>query len=83
MSNMCPKCGAKMQAGVATAQGTIGEVVADSVPRFVFVIPGATVSRNPIKAFKQGLAEREFPIKGMRCSKCGFLELFAVDETSS
>jgi len=51
------------------------------LPRFL--VPGAPISPNIIKAFKQGLADEPsdklFRIKGLRCQKCGFLELYATD----
>jgi hypothetical protein len=82
MSNVCTKCGGKMEAGVATAHGLIaGAVGRRDEPRLQFVIPGVPTSTNPITAFKQGLADQQalkvFWIEGHRCADCGFLELFA------
>ena len=86
MDKMCPKCSAKMEAGVATAFGLIGAVRTPvDKPRLVFVVPGEPTSPNPVEAFKQGLADEpaneSFWIRGQRCSRCGFLELFAMERS--
>ena len=82
MIHTCPKCGGKMEAGVATAAGLLfGAVTPKSEPRLQFVVPGTQTSMNPITAVRQGLtdepSDRVFWIKGNRCSECGFLELYA------
>ncbi len=84
MDNMCPKCSGKMEAGVATAYGLIGGAATpNDESRLVFVVSGKPTSSNPVKAFKQGLANEpadvSFWIKGLRCTRCGFLELFAME----
>jgi len=75
----CPKCGGDMQPGVARVgflEGTLIKAHLD------FFILDNQASWNPIKSFKQGLAEEPadiFKIRGTRCAKCGFLELYASD----
>jgi len=55
--------------------------------RMAFVIPGTTTSKNPVKAFAQGLnkepEDRLYPLpelRGYRCQKCGYLEFYAAPE---
>jgi hypothetical protein len=87
MGHVCPKCGGTFEAGIATAYG-FDVVVRPSIeePLLQFVVLGSPTSKNPIKAFAQGIADepsaRAFWIEGSRCSVCGFLELFATRETS-
>jgi hypothetical protein len=51
-----------------------------------FLIPAGTPTPlNPIKAFQQGLhgqgqSDQLYGIVGMRCSACGYLELYAEGE---
>ncbi|HEY8749420.1 MAG TPA: hypothetical protein VIM11_15655 [Tepidisphaeraceae bacterium] len=79
----CPKCGAPVEAGVATAAGLIGPAPLNPKPRLKFVIPGTPTSLNPITAIKQGLNDepsaRGFWLTGFRCSKCGLVELYATE----
>jgi len=83
METVCPKCGGKTEAGVATAFGLLfGGVVPKDKPRLQFVMGGSPTSSNPLKAFRQGIEgepdTRVFWIEGERCSNCGYLELFAL-----
>jgi len=82
MDRTCPKCGGAMLDGIASAHGLLGgAVVPESTPRLVFVVPGTPTSANPIKAFAQGLADdpssQAYLMTGRRCSRCGFVELYA------
>jgi hypothetical protein len=56
-------------------------------PVLVLVVPGSKTSRNPIKAFAQGLAnespDRVFSVVFDRCESCGFLEFFGEQTKSS
>jgi hypothetical protein len=46
----------------------------------LFVVPGTTTSFNPVEAFRQGTAgepsDRRYQLVGVRCSSCGFVELY-------
>ena len=84
MNGTCPKCGGTMQVGVATAEGLMaGWMAEEEQARLIFVTLGNVTSKNPIKAYKQGLADEPanqcFRIRGERCANCGYLELFATD----
>ncbi len=84
MSKTCSKCGGKLEAGFATAQGLIGVTDTDGRnPHLVFVVLGNATSSNLIAAFQQGIADeptnRVYGIQGYRCSDCGALELYAND----
>jgi len=73
-----------MQVGVASAEGLLfGSKASEGVPRLIFVSTGTSTSRNPIKAFQQGLAEepanKSYLIRGLRCANCGYLELYATE----
>ena len=75
-----------MAAGVTTALGLMGEpVTSRKKPRLVFVVPGTPTSPNPVKAFAQGLSDETsdeaYLVRGHRCSRCGFLELYATERT--
>jgi hypothetical protein len=85
MDKLCPKCNEAMEAGIATAHGLIGgPMIPKNVPRLIFTVLGAPTSWNPLTALKQGLAnepaDADYWIKGLRCSGCGFLELFAEEK---
>jgi hypothetical protein len=87
MNSSCPKCGWTMQVGVASAEGLLfGSKASEGQPRLMFVTLGEPTSTNPVKAFKQGLAEEPanegFLIRGSRCATCGYLELYATDPIS-
>lgn len=87
MTKTCPKCGGAMERGFTSAAGLIGETTVDShQPRLLFVIAGTSTSRNPVKAFEQGMsteqADRRYRIFGVRCSGCGLLELYSDGEPS-
>lgn len=82
MTTTCGRCGGRMDAGVTTAIGLLfGRVSSAEGPKLVFIVSGAPISSNPIKAVAQGLADepsdRSYPIRGLRCSQCGLLELYA------
>lgn len=82
METKCPKCGGQMLPGTTTARGLWDDrVMPRDEPSLLFIVPGTPTSPNPIKAFAQGLADepadRALPIVGLRCSNCGFLELYA------
>ena len=84
MNGTCPKCGGTMQFGVAQAESLIvASLAKGGLPRLIFVTLGNATAKNPITAFKQGLADNRanqgFLIRGERCADCGFLELFATD----
>lgn len=73
-----------MEAGVASAIGLLFDVTfAENEPRLTFITLGVPTSKNPLKALMQGLSDdrpnHTYRITGIRCSKCGFLELYAVD----
>ncbi|GMU20700.1 MAG: hypothetical protein AMXMBFR13_07960 [Phycisphaerae bacterium] len=83
MTDICGKCGGRMESGVTTVLGLIGNpAVASEGSKLVFIVPGAPASANPIKAFAQGLADqpsdRIYRIQGMRCGQCGYLALYAT-----
>jgi hypothetical protein len=74
-----------MEVGFATAQGLIGGGTASAQqPRLLFVVAGSATSANPVEAFKQGLSgaeeNRPYRVSGVRCTRCGFLELYANGE---
>jgi hypothetical protein len=78
----CPKCGGATADGIASAHGLLAAaVVPEDTARLVFVVPGTPTSPNPIKAFAQGLADdpssRAYLLTGRRCTRCGFVELYA------
>jgi hypothetical protein len=81
----CGKCGGLLEAGSTTAQGLLAAdlSVSKRISRLVFIVLGTETSQNPIKAFKQGIADeradRHYRIAGYRCSQCGALELYAED----
>lgn len=82
MTAMCSKCGGRMEEGITTAYGLLATDLGPAKgPKLVFIVPGAPISLNPVKAFAQGLADepsdRLYPIRGVRCSQCGLLELYA------
>ena len=87
MDALCPKCGGPTSPGVASALGLIGAVMAPAdEPRLVFVVPGTPTSLNPIKAFGQGLSDERsdqaYLLHGRRCTRCGFVELYATERTT-
>jgi hypothetical protein len=70
-----------MERGFATVRGGF---LPESTP-VQFLISGTPTPLNPIKAFQQGLqgaghSDQLYGIVGMRCSACGFLELYAEQE---
>ncbi|RIK74425.1 MAG: hypothetical protein DCC68_23085 [Planctomycetota bacterium] len=72
-----------MERGFTTADGLIGGDNSESqTAQLDFVVVGASTSKNPIKAFQQGLSnepvDRRYGIVGFRCSGCGLLELYAT-----
>jgi len=81
MTTTCPKCGGTLEQGFTTAAGLIGGEKAEGRhAQLIFVVAGTRTSFNPVKAFKQGRADepanRRYRIFGVRCSHCGFLELY-------
>lgn len=82
MNTTCPKCNGRMEAGVVTRADTRLRSSLDDAST-LFVVPGTRTSRNPLKAFVQGLADertrRVYYVKALRCSQCGFLELYATE----
>jgi hypothetical protein len=70
-----------MESGFTTAKGLLfGEKTERNKSQLVFYVPGTPTSCNPINAFQQGLHEegtRSYNIIGLRCSACGYLELYA------
>jgi hypothetical protein len=48
--------------------------------RLQFLVSDAPTSADPIEAFKQGLSgkhpQKMYRMEGVRCSKCGFIELY-------
>ena len=87
MDHACAKCSGPTEGGAASALGLIGQAIrSPDEPRVVFVVPGTPTSANPLKALKQGLADepprRGYLVRGRRCTRCGFVELYATDETA-
>ena len=85
MKKTCGKCGGALQAGVTSAIGLVGGAERESPHSgLIFIVPGHPTSANPITAFQQGLAnepsDRFYHIKGLRCSNCGALVLYADEE---
>jgi hypothetical protein len=81
MTNNCPKCGATMERGFTRVRGAF---LPEGTP-VQFLISGTSTPLNPIKAFQQGLqgqgkGDQLYGIVGMRCSACGYLELYAERE---
>jgi hypothetical protein len=77
------RCGAQMEEGYTTALGLLFDDQVSEHPKLAFVVLGEQTSRNPIKAFKQGLdqlpARRAYGLRGYRCAACGRVELIAND----
>lgn len=78
----CGKCGGSCEEGFATARGLLGSSSLEgATPAVVFVVEGNATSPNPVIALKQGLAgeptNRVYGVRGLRCSACGALELYA------
>jgi hypothetical protein len=52
----------------------------------MFVVPGTPTSANPVKAFAQGLsdetANQGYLFTGRRCTRCGFVELYAMERAT-
>jgi hypothetical protein len=75
----CIKCGGPLVAGAFERWQSDGENYYSS--DLDFIIPGVPTSWNPIKAFRQGMAgekeDERFKVMVWRCSRCGFLELYA------
>ena len=76
----CSKCGESMARGEIRYSGAplaVGNL------RLEFVIPGTKISRNPLKAFQQGLADEpsdkvyDFSdLVGDYCPACGHLDFY-------
>jgi hypothetical protein len=69
-----------MERGFTTADGLLRPVGKFEEPRLLFVVTGSPTSRNPVEAFAQGIADeprdRRYSLVGVRCSKCGRVELY-------
>ena len=83
MTTTCPKCGGAMEDGFTTRTTSLVGVEGQKYP-LIFVVNGTPTSRNPVSAFKQGTSDeapnRPYQISGVRCSQCGYLELYGNDE---
>lgn len=68
-----------MEEGVLAVTGALVPTTSDA--RIEITIPGEATSRNPLKAFCQGLAgsveDRTFVVMAYRCDECGAVELVA------
>ena len=86
MEKKCTRCDGVMQAGVTTALGLRAGNLQDGPARLVFVVRGEITSPNLGEAFQQGLEDRPwhqgYRIEGYRCSRCGALDLYAMEETT-
>jgi hypothetical protein len=73
----CPKCGGSMVKGRIETEGLGGSDSELRRSRTKFVTGEDTSSLH--EAFRQGIAGEwaEYRLVGARCSKCGFLELYA------
>lgn len=81
MNTTCSKCGGTMQKGYTTAEGLMGvDRISKHVSRLQFLVSDEATSLDPIKAFQQGASgaheRRMYRMEGLRCSKCGFIELY-------
>jgi hypothetical protein len=86
MSKQCLVCGAPLEPGTVRARNK--NTLADEdfgvvVSEFSFVRPGTPTSANPISAFQQGMrgepAEQLIPMSAFRCTRCGRVELYALE----
>ena len=82
VTRTCAKCGAELEAAVATSKFLLYEAVRSSTEqRFQIVVPGTPTSMNPIKAVAQGLSgepsDRIYDLHPWRCVSCGFVEFYA------
>ena len=80
----CPKCSGTMERGLIQASMA---VLQQHPLQIQFLIPGTPTPLNPIKAFQQGLhgegkSDRPYEVAAMRCSVCGYLELYAIEKTT-
>jgi predicted nucleic-acid-binding Zn-ribbon protein len=69
MSLVCPKCSGRMESGHLPDTG-YGQVLQSSWA------PGEPVVRRFVGGIKSNPKE-QLPITALRCSKCGYLELYA------
>jgi hypothetical protein len=82
MQKTCQKCGGPIEAGFTTALGLIGgSGLEGQDAQLIFVVEGERTAANPVRAFQQGVAgvphNRAYTIRGLRCARCGTLELYA------
>ena len=87
MTIACAKCGSPTEAGVTTALGLIGQAAAPKgESRLVFIAPGRPTSPNPLKAVAQGIAgeraDAGYLLRARRCTRCGFVELYATERVT-
>ena len=87
MTIACAKCGGPTEGGVTTALGLVGQVAAPkNEPRLVFIAPGTPTSPNPLQAIAQGIAgeraDAGYLIRARRCTRCGFVELYATERVT-
>ncbi|MES2792520.1 MAG: hypothetical protein V4719_23100 [Planctomycetota bacterium] len=83
---ICPKCRGTMECGHTKAYRYFGDTAIGAELRDLkFVVAGIPTSWNPVQAFTQGLSrepqDRTYRVLGFRCSDCGYLELYANDNS--
>ena len=88
MASVCSRCGGSTEEGHPELRDPKGHIVRWGENRLWFVVHnGIPTSPNPIKAFQQGWQDHpeasEYGVRGVRCTRCGALELFAVDSSPS
>jgi hypothetical protein len=81
----CPKCRGSMERGRTKTFRFFGDSAIGAEPaQLKFVVSGTPTSWNPLHALAQGMShepeDRTYGIVGFRCSACGYLELFAIDD---
>jgi hypothetical protein len=88
MQKHCVGCGGQLESGSVRARNTGSGVhglpeFGMVVTAFAFVRPGVPTSANPVEAFSQGLRaepeDRLLPVQAFRCTKCGRIELYALE----
>jgi hypothetical protein len=82
MDRKCVRCGIVLEAGSLRARE--GPMTISLAKEFFFDRPGTPTSRNPIEAFRQGMAgepsAEALPVTAWRCPRCGLVELCATKE---
>ena len=74
MTTTCPKCAGKMEAGIAS----VNRFGPSDIPGLLFVVAGPPGFLNPFKGWGDEAKDRFYYVKALRCSDCGFLELYAT-----